>query len=148
MDTGNPTIKRLEDQIAWYDKKSMTSQRMYKRMKVGTIVAAALVPLSASFSSSFPAAWFWPCVTGSLGVLIVILEGLQHLNQYQHNWTAYRSTCEALTHEKFLWLAKAGPYDDNPKADILLAERVESLISQEHAKWVSTREQATKKQQT
>ena len=148
MDTTNPTIDRLEDQIAWYNKKSITSQRMYKWMKVATIVAAALVPLSASFSSSSPAAWFWPCVTGSLGVLIVILEGLQHLNQYQHIWTSYRSTCEALTHEKFLWLAKAGPYDDNPKAGILLAERVESLISQEHAKWVSTREQATKKQQS
>ncbi len=144
MDTTNPTIKRLEDQIAWYDKKSMTSQRMYKRMKVGTIVAAALVPLAASL----PNVPFSHYVTGSLGVLIVILEGLQHLNQYQHNWTAYRSTCEALTHEKFLWLAKAGPYDDNPKAGILLAERVESLISQEHAKWVSTREQATKKQQS
>ncbi len=143
MDPTNPTIERLDNQIGWYDKKSLDSQWWYKRLKLAEIVAAALVPLSAGF----PDIPFSHCITGSLGVSIIIFEGLQHVNQYQHNWTTYRSTCEALTHEKFLWLAKAGPYDDNPKADILLAERVEALISQEHAKWISSREQTTKKQE-
>ena len=138
MDMNNPTLVRLEDQITWYDKKSVDSQWWYKRLKLAEILAAALVPLSAGF----PDIPFSHCFTGGLGVFIIFLEGLQHVNQYQHNWTSYRSTCEALKHEKFLWHAKAGPYDDNPKADVLLAERVEALISQEHAKWVSTREEA------
>jgi hypothetical protein len=51
-----------------------------------------------------------------------------------------------LKHEKFLWLAKAGPYATAERPDVLLAERVEALISREHAKWVSTREQAEKHQ--
>jgi hypothetical protein len=41
-------------------------------------------------------------------------------------------------------LSTAGPYAaaDNPRA--LLAERVESLVSQEHAKWASVQDQTPK----
>ena len=81
-------------------------------------------------------------VTGGLGVLITVLEGLIHLNQYQQNWTTYRSTCEALRHEKFAYLAKASPYAGSADPYALLAERVESLVSQEHAKWSASQEQS------
>jgi hypothetical protein len=137
--TGNPTLERLEDQIAWYDRKSMENQQWFKRSKVAAIVAAALVPFASGIGA--PAA-----ITGALGVFIVVLEGLQGLNQYQNNWTTYRSTCEELKHEKYLWLGKAGPYASAENPDALLAERVESLISREHAKWVSAREQIEKVQ--
>jgi Protein of unknown function (DUF4231) len=52
----------------------------------------------------------------------------------------YRSSAEALKHEKYLFLASAGPYAaaENPRA--LLAERVESMVSQEHAKWAAGQE--------
>ncbi len=73
---------------------------------------------------------------GALGVAIVVLEGLQSLNQNHDNWTRYRSTTEALKHEKYLWLAHAGPYATAANPDQLLAERVEGLVSEEHAKWV------------
>jgi hypothetical protein len=48
-------------------------------------------------------------------------------------------------HEKYLFLASAGPYaaPENPRG--LLTERVESLVSQEHAKWASAQEGATQK---
>ena len=49
-------------------------------------------------------------VTGGLGVLITGIEGMLHLNQYQQNWINYRSTCEALKHEKYIYLHKAAPY--------------------------------------
>ena len=61
------------------------------------------------------------------------LEGLLHLNQYQENWTNYRTTAESLKHEKFLFLAKAGPYADAADPRATLAERVEALISQENS---------------
>ena len=83
-------------------------------------------------------------VTAGLGVLITILEGLLHLNQYQQNWITYRSTCESLKHEKYVYLGHASPYAqvDDPRA--LLAERIESLVSQEHAKWASVQQQDSK----
>src|SRR5262249_5612342 len=85
-----------------------------------------------------------PTVTAGLGVFIVVLEGMQQLNQYHANWISYRSTCEALKHEKYLYLAQAGPYAGaaNPRA--MLAERIESLVSQEHAKWSSAQAPAEK----
>ena len=128
--TDSPTNARLEEQISWYDKKSNSSQCWYKSLKMLEIVAAASIPLIAVFNGP---AW----VTAVLGSLILIIEGVQQVNQYQQNWISYRSTCEALKHEKYLYAGNAGPYEDQEKKSALLAERVESLVSREHAKWVS-----------
>ena len=136
----DPITERLEQQIAWYDRKSIYNQKAYKRIKVIEILAAALIPLIAALSIPYAA-----IITGSLGVLITVLEGLIHLNQYQQNWTSYRSTCEALKHEKYVYLAKAAPYASVQDCYALLAERIESLVSQEHAKWASVQSQENKK---
>jgi hypothetical protein len=138
--TGDPIMGRLEDQIAWYDSNSLRNQHTYKRIKTVEILAAAIIPFIAALSIPYGA-----LVTGGLGVLITVLEGLLHLNQYQQNWTAYRSTCEALRHEKYVYLGKAAPYADAIDSYALLAERIESLISQENSKWVSTQSQEGKK---
>lgn len=132
---GDPIIGRLEDQIAWYDRKSLASQRAFKRIKVVEILAAAVIPFISI--SKLPSVGV---VTGALGVVITVLEGLLHLNQYQQNWITYRSTCESLKHEKYAYLGKASPYANAPDPHALLAERIESLVSQEHAKWVSSQE--------
>jgi hypothetical protein len=140
MVQGNPTDAtkaRLDDQIAWYDRNSGYCQRMFKALKFLTMATAALIPLFAGLGAP---AW----ATGGLGALVVLLEGAQQLNQYQANWIAYRSTAEALKHEKYLHLALAGPYANVANADSLLAERIEGLVSQEHAKWVSAQQDAGK----
>jgi hypothetical protein len=139
MGETDPTLDRLEDQINWYGRRSGYNRRMYKWLKGVEIVAAALVPLAAGFR--FPAA-----LTGSLGVLIAVLEGLLQLNQYLQNGISYRSTCEALKHEKYLYLAAAGPYatDDRAHAHAKLAERVESLVSQENSQWTAMQEREAK----
>jgi hypothetical protein len=77
-------------------------------------------------------------------VLITIFEGTLQLNQFHENWIEYRSTCEALRHEKYMFLAEAGPYANAEKIRALLAERVESLVSQEHSKWASVQQQDSK----
>jgi hypothetical protein len=131
------TLDHLQDQIDWYDRKSGSNQKAFKYLKICTILAAALIPLLAKINSM-------SSVTAGLGVLIVVLEGLQQLNQYHSNWIAYRSTCEALKHEKFLYLGKASMYAAANDPHALLAERIESLVSQEHAKWASSQEQGQK----
>jgi hypothetical protein len=65
-------------------------------------------------------------VTGGLGVLITGLEGMLQLNQFQQNWIAYRSTCESLKHEKYVYLGKASPYANVADPHALLPERIES----------------------
>jgi hypothetical protein len=135
----DPIFDRLESQIDWYDRKSRASRRMFKRIKIIEILSAAAIPFLAALS--FP---YDKLVTAGLGVLITVLEGLLHLNQYQQNWTTYRSTCEALKHEKYVYLANAGPYANAAAAHALLAERIESTVSQEHAQWSSIQQQAVK----
>src|SRR4051794_4861571 len=131
----SPAWERLESQIAWYDRKSGQNQRWFKRLKVMQIVTAAAIPVAAGASAP---AW----LVGGAGALIVVLEGLQQLQQYQQNWTTYRSTCERLKHEKYLFAARAGPYARVEDPEARLAERVEGLVSQEHAAWASHREEA------
>jgi len=133
----SPAQKRLDDQIAWYDSKSQQNQHWFKALKVCQIVVAAAIPVAAAASAPL-----W--LMGGGGAMIVVLEGMQQLQQYQQNWTTYRSTCERLKHEKFLFLGHAGPYAAVSHPESLLAERVEGLVSQEHAAWVSHREEASK----
>jgi Protein of unknown function (DUF4231) len=142
-DVTPPTLQRLDDQIDWYDKKAHHAQTWFKRLKLVQLVTAGLIPLLAI--SSIP---YSDKVTAVLGLVILVVEGLQQLNQYQTNFISYRSTCEALRHEKYLFLAGAGPYGNAEQRLPLLADRIEGLISQEHAKWLSTQQQPGKYNET
>src|SRR5215470_1054005 len=136
-------MDRLEDQIGWYDRKSMSCHRVFKWIKIVQIVAAAVIPFLAALSvKEVWSSVHW--ITGGLGVVVTVFEGVLQLGQYQQNWIMYRSTCEALKHEKYLYLGKAGPYASAPDPHALLAERVESLVSQEHAKWASAQQSQPK----
>jgi Protein of unknown function (DUF4231) len=127
----DPTWERLEDQIGWYDRKSGSNQRWYKRLKLFELAVTASLPVVAGLRSPV-----W--VTGGLAAVVVVLEGAQHLYQFQELWITYRSTAEALRHERYLYLAHAGPYVGEDRRT-QLAERIEGLISQEHAKWTTSR---------
>jgi Protein of unknown function (DUF4231) len=131
------TMARLEDQITWYGDRSARNQRHYKILKIVVIVIAASIPVLASV----PDVQKW--VLGVLGALIAVIEGVQQVYQFHANWISYRATSEGLKREKFLYLAKAGPYAA-AEGDVLLAERIEVLISQENAKWVSSQETGDK----
>src|SRR5262249_30159276 len=129
-DSGYP---RLEQQIRWYDDKSIMAQRNFKRAKVLEIICAALIPLMAKVETT---------VAAVLGVVVVVLEGVQQLSQWNQNWITFRSTCEALRHEKYSYMARSGVYEGKSDEETkrILAQRVESLVSTEHAKWISRQE--------
>lgn len=135
MSEADPTMIRLDGQIDYYDRRSGTNQRMYKRVKLAQIILAAAIPVFAGVARDVN------MLLAALGALVVILEGVQQLYQFHQNWTDYRSTCEALRHEKYLYLGNAGPYATADDPHVMLAERVESLTSEEHAKWVAAARQ-------
>jgi hypothetical protein len=131
--------RRLEQQIEWYDSKSGAAQRCFKRVKFLEFIFSGFVPISALLLDGW--------MTATIGAAAVLLEGLQQLNQWQHNWITYRSTCEALRHEKYSSIARSGSYDGftDDEAIKSLVERVESLVSTEHAKWITRQEFDPKK---
>ena len=124
------TLARLEDQLGWYDAKSARAQRMFKRLKATTFIAGGLIPLSALCPSG-------KYIAAVLGFIVVAVEGFQQLGQFQQNWLNYRATAEGLKHQKYLFLAQAGPYADVPNPRRVLAEQIESIVSQEHARWTA-----------
>jgi hypothetical protein len=133
-DESGVSFARLEDQLRWYDRKSVDCHRRFQALKGAEMIAAAAIPVVAVEHT--------PAVTAAvLGALVLLVEGVLQLNQYQQNWITYRATAEALKHEKFLYLARADVYAGARDPKALLAERIERLISQEHAKWESARRQ-------
>ena len=80
-------------------------------------------------------------LAGALGVVVVVVEGLQHVNQHHENWIRYRATCEGLRREKYLYQAGSGPYEGlaPDQAFRQLAARVESVLAREGEEWVAVR---------
>jgi Protein of unknown function (DUF4231) len=74
-----PTIERLTDQIAWYNKKSQVAQRRYKILKIVQVIIAGVIPLMSAFP--VPELEF-RVVTAILGLLVLILEAVQQLKAY------------------------------------------------------------------
>lgn len=127
-----PAWHRLEEQLAWYDRKSNYCQNLYKKLKFLQILLAVSIPIINSLSIEIE-----KLLTSVAGAAIAILEGVQHMNQYSVLWVMYRATAERLKHEKYLFLSAAGPYKNLSNEDRVLglAERVEEHVSTEHANW-------------
>ena len=122
---------RVDDQIGWYDRKSQNAQCWYKWLRGFEILSAASIPLIAGFAKDpFPV----NLAVALLGALIAVISSIVSLNQFQENWTEYRTTCESLKHEKFLFLTKSEPYHEE-ESFRLFVQRVESLISKENSAW-------------
>jgi Protein of unknown function (DUF4231) len=136
-DSPMPVIARLENQIDWYERQSRRDRKLYAVLKGWSILASTVVPLLATFGLKDSR------MLASVTATIAVSEAIQQFNQYQANWLLYRSTCEALKREKYLYLASAGPYaeSERPK-EVLLAERVESLLYEENRQWWANRKDA------
>ncbi len=124
--------ERLDNQIDWYDRKSVANQKSFKRLQVLIIVASATIPFLSGFMDE-NSLWL-KIIIGLLGLAIATATSILGLYQFQENWLEYRTTCETLRHEKYLFLAGAPPYDEEDPF-LLLVERVESLISKENTNW-------------
>lgn len=131
MDAEAYIEQRVDEQIKWYDDKSQSSQARFKALRVIEVVCAALIPLIAGFQLANE----WTALVVSLlGVVIAVSAALIGLGNYQENWVEYRTTCESLRHEKYLFMTKATPYDDAEPFN-LFVQRVEGLVSKENSTW-------------
>jgi len=133
MDQDEYLKNRVDDQIAWYDRKSASNQRWFRRLRIIEIVAAALIPLLAAYADWNPL----KIAVAALGLVIAVIAGILGLFQFQENWTSCRSTCESLKQEKFLFLTKTGSYDQKEPFP-LFVQRVEGLMAREHSAWAQS----------
>lgn len=121
---------RVDDQLKWYSAKSAANKNMYLRLQSFSLIAASSIPLIALSFDSDEARY----AVAMIGALTAIVSGLLSLFQYRDLWVDYRSTAEVLKREKYLFLAKAAPYND-PQAFPLFVNNVESIIVSENNQW-------------
>lgn len=124
--------QRVDDQIEWYDRKSLFNQRWAKRLRLVEFIAAALIPFFAAYVT-----WYGiQAVVGLLGVVVAVITATVSFCQFQEHWIEYRTTCESLKKEKYLYLTASEPYEGDEEARFhLLVQRVETLISKENTNW-------------
>ena len=126
---------RVLDQIKWYDKKSKINKTYFQTLKISEIILSLFIPFASAYinSDSSPV----KIIVGALGIIVAALAGIITLVKFQENWIEYRTVAESLKLEKFLFLAKAGPYKDATDSFPFFVERFESLISTSTKKWVN-----------
>src|SRR5437667_12776924 len=92
--------QRINDQIGWYDRKSITNKRWFKRLRFAEIVAAATSPFPSGFAAKpFPA----EIAIGGLGVFVAVIASLVGLLQLQGHWIEERGTAEELKKDRFVF---------------------------------------------
>ena len=136
--------ERLDNQINWYSEKSSNAQKSYKIAQIIEFVLASATPVLGCAALAFET-WsvFLTIVMGLLGACIAVIESLCKMNKWHENWIKYRYISELLKHEKYLYITKASPYDDE-NAFGFLVQRVERTISSENVNWVGLNEEKVK----
>lgn len=124
---------RVDDQIAWYNKKSAINKKYHLILKVLIIVFSALIPLATSYKPTCQP--FVRYTIATFGVLIGIFTGLSTLYKFQDKWSNYRMTGEALIHEKYLFQTNSGSYAKHKEPFKLFVFRIENIINTEVASW-------------
>ena len=142
MDMNHYMKARVDDQISWYDKKSLHCQKVYKFYQTTEIIIAAFIPLLSGYSDKHISI---AIIVGIMGAIIAIIESITKLFKWHENWIEYRTTCELLRYQKHLYLTKSAPYNTEPETiDNLFVRNIENIISSENNKWKNINSQEDK----
>ena len=147
--------ERYEEQINWYDKKSIWNQKMYRRFQWVVIVLSAITPVLVAIVAINPEAnetsWLLTKTSWlAVGISALVAIGTTGLKtfKYQENWINYRTTCETLRKEIHFYKAAVNEYKDTEDPEALFVERVESLISRENTMWLTAQRPKTRKEES
>jgi hypothetical protein len=143
MDEQNYTNERVEDQINWYDKRSGDYQRLFKRLRIGQIIGASIIPFLTGFADGN---LYIQIAVGALGVLVAVLSAIDGLLKPQQLWLEYRTTAETLKHQKFLYQTGTAPYHEDNAFNVFV-ENFENIISKENSRWAQQMSKQKPKEQ-
>jgi hypothetical protein len=124
--------ERLEKQINWYNDNSTFNKKFYQLLKTLEIILAAITPFVVAFVDNDTNCL--KIIAGLMSIVIGIVASILIAFKFQEKWIQYRTTCENLRHEKYLFITKSGIYTDNTNFNVFV-ERVEFIISKENSDW-------------
>ena len=131
--------ERYKSEVDWYDKKSAFYKNWYRNFQFVLIILSSITPvligLNQKENTEFNL-FFWSAIIISL--LVAVITSLMKVFKFQENWINYRTTCETLKKEIYLYNAGIQEYGRTKDKPALFVERVESLISRENTLWLMT----------
>lgn len=144
MDINTYIEERVDSQIKWYSNKSKQCQKMYKFFQVTEIILASMIPLLSAYSNQCQ---IIALIVGIFGSAIAIIQSVAKLNKYHENWIQYRTTCELLKYQKYLFLTSSYPYNKTDETvDNIFVKNIENIISSENNQWknINTADESNK----
>jgi len=106
------------------------NKRLTYLFQIPIITMAAITPVFAALEYKALTIIFSACVAAGFGVL--------KFCKFEDLWHSYRTTCETLKKEMVHYEMQTDVYDSADDSDKLFVERVESIVSKENVKWVTT----------
>ncbi len=156
--------ERLISQKEWFSRKSGENKAKYRLFKRLEIILAASIPVMVTIGSMgvcedtiiwsklikvtsdagetvtisqnlLTGTTLLNIITAAAGVLLVIFSKFVELDEYYKNWKTYRVTAEELEQERFLFLTRTTPYDDQETSFKELVGNVEAILNKENQSW-------------
>lgn len=133
LDQDKYLSSRVDKQLEWYSRTSRANKRGFLRLRIFEIALGTSITIFSPFAVNF----------GDLGALAIAVAGggiaisgsMLALNRNQENWVRNRSLSEALKREKYLFLTRTAPYDDEEKSFTRFVTAAEALMADERAGW-------------
>jgi len=124
---------RYEQTVKWYIREACRYKKGYLALSIASIIFPAVIPVINCFSYS----WITIAVT-VISVITSVVTSLLSLLKLHEKWISYREVAEALQSELTLYAENCGEYGkakSEQEKNQYFAERIESLMGDEHIKW-------------
>ena len=139
---------RWLDQLVWFERKAVSTQRRYYALRLVTIAGGVIVPAIISLNvrqESAAAALAWT----SFGVSLVVAlsAALESFFHYGERWRSFRRTSEALKAQGWQFFQLSGPYATLPSHAVafpVFVAQVELLVQQDLEAFVAAQAQAAR----
>lgn len=125
-------IKRVDDQLKYFDTKAIENQTNYRRTKTLSILCNVFTTFIIALAFTVPENLkiYMGIVALALSTTVLATYQWEEFNNYGSKWEKFRLVAEQLKSEKCLYLNKAGRYShDNPDENHkLFVETIENMI--------------------
>jgi hypothetical protein len=131
-DIAEYVVKRVDDQLAYFDANAIRNQSAYKRLKSTSIACNVLttMTIALAFTVSERYKVYMGILALVLSTIVLATYQWEEFQNYGAKWEKFRLVAEQLKSEKFRFLNRAGRYcslDERERSSVFV-ETVENLI--------------------
>lgn len=125
---------RVIEQINWYNSKSIHNQSIYKRLSIISIIMSGSIPVF-TLVSDFN--WIIKLIIAIISSGVTIISTINSLFNYKEIWGEYRTNCEILKSNLYLYFARQGEFEgfEDEQAFNRLVGICEKQIMEEFIGW-------------